>query len=359
MKKILSLVLVLLMGITTFTSCGASLKLPDEYNYDDLAEYIKLGEYKGIEYDKIEVTVTRHQIEAELDELLESAKESKQYDEGKVTEDCTANIDYVGSIDGVEFDGGAAEGTDLDIDNSNFIDGFAEGLIGHKVGENFDINVTFPDDYGSEDLAGKDAVFNITVNYITKEVYPEYNDEFVKNNTDYDTTEELEAAIEKQLYDEQLEDAEKETRANIFSEFLDASEVIEYPETELESKKTKLAESFKTKAENSGTDISTYITQTLGMTEDEFNEEIENSTKTTVKMELVLYQIARLEGIELTAQDYMDYVDQLVADSGYTAESFEEANGVTPYEFAAANDLFTSLLYQKVMDKVMEYSVEK
>lgn len=340
MKKIIAVLVAAMMCMTMFTACGSGIKIPDEYNYDDLSKYIDLGEYKGIKYEAEDITVTTHQVEARLDQALDEAKTQKKMTSGTVTEDCTANIDYVGSMNGVEFEGGAGEAYDLDIDNSSFIPGFAEALIGHSVGETFDIDVTFPEEYGSADLAGKPAVFKITVNYITKDIRPEYNDEFVKNNTEYSTTEEFEKSIRAELTAEMKKEAAANERSKVIDKIVNNSKVLEYPEKELNAKKSRLLES-------------------AGQDSDTSPETIEENAKFTVKMELVLHQIARLEGIEFTDADYNDYVNKLLSDAGMTPESFKEQNGYSIEEFSEKSDLFTSFLYQRVMDKVMEYSKVK
>ena len=334
MKRKLALLIAITMCIFTMVGCGKGIKVPDEYNYDDLSKYIELGNYEGNEYEMDDLDVSREDIDDEIKDALEAAKTSKKLTSGVATEDCTANIDYSGSIDGVKFDGGTAEGYDLDLDNSTFIDGFAEGILGHSVGENFDIHVTFPKDYGN-DLGGKEAVFNITLNYLSKDVLPEYNDEFVKNNTEFKNTADYEADIEKRLKDQKKIEAEAEARSEVFDEILDNSKVLEYPEKELADRKEKLAK----QSDDSVTDA-----------------ELEEDAKMTVKIELVLHQIAQLEGIKITDKDYQEYVDQLLSDAGFTEDSFKQQNGITIAAYAEESNLFTTLLYQTVMDKVMEYS---
>lgn len=327
MKRRLSVVLILVLSMAMLASCGGGLKAPDEYKYDDLTEYITLGEYQGLEYDAADPTVTGHMVDAELDKIREQYKTTKKLTEGTVTETCTANIDYSGSMDGKKFDGGTDTGYDLDIDNSTFIEGFAEALVGHKVGETFDIDVTFPEDYGSADLAGKPAVFTITVNYINQDVLPEMTDEFVKENTDFSSVAEMRESVEEELNNQAKEDAVAENKSNIFSQIIDTSEVVKYPEAELKSRTTQLGD--------------------------------EDSAKKLVKQELVLRQIAKLEGIELTDKDFQEFVDKLMSDAGLTPDTFKESAGVSIEEYAVQNNLFTSLIYQRVMDKVMEYSVER
>lgn len=356
MKKTVSVLTIILMCLTMFTACGGGISIPDEYKYDDLTEYIKLCDYKGIKYDKTVVEVSEDELQAEIFAALDAAATTVKKESGTVTEDCVANIDYIGSIDGKEFDGGADQGYDLDIDNSSFIDGFAEALVDHKVGSNFDINVTFPEDYGSSDLAGKDAVFNITVNYISISKQPDYNDEFVKNNTSYDTITEYEQSIKDRLMAEKQKEADKDDRSAVFDKIMKKSKVLKYPEKELELKKSKLAEAYRSAAEQAGTDVDTYITQSLGMTVDEFNKQVEDVAKKTIKYELILNQLSRLEGMKFSDNDYSDFINNLLEMSGLTEDTFKAQSGITIEEYAEQNDLFTSMLYQKVMDKVMEYS---
>lgn len=279
-KKILSIFLMTALSVSMLllTSCGGEkLSVPDEYNYDDLSAYIKLADYKGIKYDEEKVS----------DEKITS---------GVATEDCVANIDYEGSVNGKKFDGGADKGYDLDLDNSNFISGFAEGIIGHSVGENFDIDVTFPEDYQSTELAGKAAVFNITLNYIKKG--PQTENEALSLNQE-----------------------------KVLREIVKKSKVLKYPKAELESR-----------------------TSSTGS---------EDKAKEQVKDELVLYAIAKAEGISLSDSDFQKYGEELLSNAGLTADKFESSYGTSFAEYASQNNLFGTFLYGKVMEKVMEYSVAK
>ena len=278
--KFFTVVLAIVMAISMLLFAGCKdnkLTVPDEYNYDDLSKYIKLADYKNVEYDEVKVS----------DEKITS---------GVATEDCIANIDYVGSVDGKEFDGGAAEGYDLDLDNSNFISGFAEAIVGHSVGENFDINVTFPEDYQSEDLAGKDAVFNITLNYLKKGAQSE-------------------------------EEAQSANQTAVSKQIVKNSKIVKYPETELKAR-----------------------TESLGS---------EDQAKEQVKNELVLHAIAQKEGLSLSESDYNKFGEDLLSNAGISEDQFESSYGMSFAEYANQNNLYASFLYQKVMEKVMEYSVAK
>ena len=351
---------VIMMMVISATSCGAKATIPDEYNYEDLSEYIKLGEYKNLEYTKITGDVSDDEVKSYIDEKLASSEETEQIKEGTVEKDSVVNIDYVGSIDGVEFEGGAAKGVDLDIANSGYIEGFAEGIVGHKVGETFDLHVTFPENYGKEELNGKPAVFKTTINYLVKKKKAEYNDEWVKNNTDYQTKAEYEKSVKDELSEQKLSSAESNEKSEVFNQIFTSSEVIKYPEKELEARKEMINSMYANYAKSSGMELEDFISSQMGMDAEQFKKLTEQSAQEAVKQELILYSIKDKESIEVNQAGYDEFIAKQLESSGYTEESFKEANdGKTIYEYANENNMFSSYLYKVVMDKVMELSVGK
>ena len=236
-RKIVATLLATVMAMSVFTGCGSKDKDNEEtksttmgdstttgdsttagsaettisVSLDNLTEgepeikdvtietdNIIVGQYKGVEIEKVEVeAVTDEDIEDALNELVDEYTTTEDVtDRTDVQDGDIANIDYVGKIDGVEFEGGADEGFDLEIGSGTFIDGFEEGLIGAKVGDTVDVKVTFPDPYeNNTDLSGKEAVFTVTVNSIQAEVVPELTDAFVAENTDYTTIEEYRVIV--------------------------------------------------------------------------------------------------------------------------------------------------------------------
>lgn len=314
---------IITISTLLLASCSSSgLVIPDEYKYDDLTKYIKLSDYKELKYD-VDIKADADEIETEIQQALDNSAETKKLDSGVCTETSIANIDYVGSMDGKEFEGGAGEGYDLDIANSTFIEGFAEALVGHSVGENFDIDVTFPDNYGSADLAGKPAVFNVTINYLSEKVAPELTDEWVANNTIYKTVDE---------YKDSLNTAS--IKKELLEKIVDESDVVEYPDKELKANQQECLSYYG---------------------ESELTDSIKETANETTKQELVLHQLARIENIELTDEGYNEYINKLLTDSGLDKDSFKEKMGISIEEYAAQNNLFNSFLYQNVMDKVIEY----
>ncbi|HHW95163.1 MAG TPA: trigger factor [Mogibacterium sp.] len=338
------------------SGCSKSSKIPDDYDYDDLSEYLKLGNYKGVEYELKDTQVTQSEVQQYIDEVLLESADIEQKKEGIVKNDSVVNIDYTGSLNGVEFEGGSATDTMINIADSNFIPGFAEGIIGHKVGETFDINVTFPENYGNDDLAGKNTVFKITINYIELEKTPDYNDNWVKKNTEFNTIAEYEKSIKEEIEDGKKRNAVSNARQEVLAKIIDDSKVVKYPQKEYDSSYNRLVDTYKSYAENSDIKFEEYLETEMGLTKKEFEQIAKETVEKAVKQELVLHSIARLEKIEITAGEYTEYLDKLLKDAGYTRETYEEEYGYTIEEYAESNNLFNFLLYQKVMDKVMEYS---
>ena len=337
-----SFVAIMILALTSCSNSGA--KIPDEYNYADLSQYLKLAEYKGVEYTKISGDVTDDEVKDYINNQLAASEESVEIKEGVVKEDSIVNIDYVGSVDGVEFEGGAAQNQELDIANSHYIEGFAEGIIGHKVGETFDLHVTFPENYGKEELNGKPAVFKTTINALIEKKAAEYNDEWVSNNSEYKTTAEYDKHIKEQLSADKLDAADSSQKNEVFSKIVEESEVTEYPEKEL--------------ASSSGMSFEEFLPQ-MGLDEAGFESMAEEEAKRSVKQELVLHAIKKAEAIDIKASDYNAYLKELLENSGHTEESFKEQYGKTLAEYANENGMFSGYLYREVMNKIMEYAVGK
>ena len=356
-RKILVAAIIgaMMMGMT---SCGSKISVPDDYNYDDLSAYIKLADYKGIEYTKITGEISDDEVKAKIDEKLASG-ETEQIKEGTVEKDSVVNIDYEGSIDGVKFEGGTAQNQELDIANSAYIDGFAEAIVGHKVGETFDINVVFPEDYGKEELNGKPAVFKITVNYIVGQKKADFNDEWVQNNSEYKTTEEYEKSVRDELSQEVMSTADNKEKTEVFNKIVDGSEIVEYPEKELTARTEQIKKMYSDYAESSGMKLDEFLSSQMGMDAEQFNTMVDETAKTTVKQELVLYALKDAESIVADQAGYDKFIQDMLKNAGLTEKTFKEQNGKTVAEYAEESNLYASYLYQEVMNKVMEYSVGK
>lgn len=338
-KKSLALIVALAM-VFTMSACGA--KKVDSYNYD-LSEYVKLGDYKGLEVEKVEPTeITEEAVTAEIKETLESNTESEVCTEGTVEEGMTVNIDYEGKIDGKTFDGGSSEKFDLIIGSGQFIDGFESGLVGKKIGETVTLNLKFPESYEKEDLAGKDVVFTVKLNSYTKETVPELNDKFVQSVSDCKTVEEYEKQVKADLEKQAEEAAKQEMQGKLWETAYANAEILKYPDEELAKKQQEMKDYYNEYAQSYGMELKDFL-EMAGMTEEQFEEELTTYAKTAVGEEMVMHAIADAEGIEITNSEYkegaQEYVDQLDFDDVAALE-----------EYYSEETIVSSLLWQEVYD---------
>ncbi len=351
MKKALALFLILALGSAMIlTGCGS-----EPYDYD-LTKYVKVGEYKGLEYENPDkIKVSDKEIKDAIEEDLEEAKTLKDVEDGKVHDGDTVNIDYTGKVDGEEFEGGSAEGSTLEIGSGTMIDGFEDGLVGAKVGETVTLELTFPDPYdNNEDLSGKDVVFEVTINSAQEYVTPTEK-EYVKQSSEYDSVSDYEKAVKNELYQSKEDEQQSEIESYLWGLITDSSEVIEYPEKELEEYKTKQKEYVQDYADNNSMEYADVIESTYGMTEDEFNEELDSAAKTNAKEQMIVYYIARQEGLEVTNSEYKDFVEAQLESIGYTAKEFEDYTGSSYEEYVGGEEYIKFyMLYQKVIDLVVE-----
>lgn len=183
-KKVLAAVLVgvLCLGLFVMTGCGD--KVP--YSDYDLTEYVTVGEYKGLEYEMTSVSVSDDEVDTEIQSRLESKATTEEVKSGTVEEGDQIVIGYEGRIDGETFDGGSSDEYEMTVGQANFIDGFEDGLIGKNVGDTVTLDLEFPEDYHEESLAGKPVVFEVNIKTKKVQNVPEYNLEFVEENSDYD-----------------------------------------------------------------------------------------------------------------------------------------------------------------------------
>ena len=345
MKKKFMVLMVCILAVMGLSGCGTSM------SYDDyeLTDYIEPGEYIGLEGEAYTVKVTQDDIDEEIQTALESAAEKKTLDKNtEIKDGDTVNIDYVGTKDGKEFEGGSAEGYDLVIGSGSFIDGFETGLIGKKVGDKVKLDLTFPEDYSSEDLQGQDVVFNVTINSATREVVPEYNLDFVKKNTDYKSIEEYEKALEKKIYNSKEETAIKTQQEDLWSKALENTDVKKYPERELEHYIEFNSSQMDQMAESYGVSREDMLTQYGFKDEDEFDTVNDESSKLRIKQEMLLEYIADKEGIEYTDEEKTAQLEEFEK-QGYDEDEIEKQTGRNADEY-----VHFELLYQKVLEFLAE-----
>ena len=260
---------------------------------------VTLKMYKGIEAEKETVRVTKAMIDSEIETMRERNARMVDVDDRPVKDGDIANIDYEGFSDGVAFEGGKAEGFDLTIGSGQFIPGFEEQIIGHSIGEKFDINVKFPDEY-HEDLAGKDAVFKIKLNAIKFKELPEIDDEFAKDLGEYDTVEELRKGVEDEIRTRKTDEANKAFEDSVLSQ-LAANVEAEIPECMFDNKAKENIDNFANRVAQQGIDLDTYLMY-MGMKKEDFEARMKEQSVDQVKLDLAIEAIIKLEGIEADAE---------------------------------------------------------
>lgn len=344
---------IALISMLALTACGGA-KVPKDYNYDDFSKYIKLGDYKGIAYTKTPSEVTDEELQKYIESALQKSQTKQELKEGTVQGDSVVNIDYVGKVDGKKFDGGTAEGVELNIAKNSFIEGFASAIIGHNVGEKFDIEVTFPENYSNRDLAGKPAVFTIKLNAIVQTKEAEFNDEFVKKNSKFNNTEEYKANAIKLLTKNKKAQAEAMDKQNLFNKITQSSKVKKYPEAELKERREQFIKTYKDSAKSAKLTYKKYIRKNFGIGVKEFEKQAKEQAKQQVAQELVIYALADKLDIKLDRKAYNEELNSMLKKAGYTKKTYKKATGTSIEDYANEKNLYVAVLYDKVMDKVMD-----
>lgn len=288
-------------------------------------ECVKLAEYKGIEVD---CKVSDDEIEDTIQAELEGhSTENKIKDRACKLGD-TVNIDYSGKVDKKKFDGGTASDQTITLGSSGYISGFDDGVVGMKAGEKKDLKLKFPDDYHEEKLKGKDVVFSVTMNYISEEVLPELTDEFVASNTEQKTVAEYRENIRQQLLQEKKDSAAEKA----YSQVEEKSEVTKYPESLINVCKEQMDSYYrKYMAPQYGFEDFNSFLQQMNVTEEVYQQKLEEAAKSIAKTQLLTEAIAAKEGITVTDEEIKGEIDTVVAQSGQDEaalrKSFEEIYG--------------------------------
>lgn len=281
-----------------------------------------LGEYKGLTYTPMDITVTDAEVEAEVQYMV--ANSFNKNPQEVATETSVVNIDYEGKKDGVAFDGGTAQGYELDLGNSNFIEGFAESIVGMTVGETKDCPMTFPEDYHAADLAGADVVFTITVNECWENVPAELNDEFAVSKG-YENVEDMYAAIRTDCETYKQQTAQSDMEYQVLQKVIDNS-TFDLKEDEVTLYYNDLMSQYETYASYYGYDLETYVTIANGMTMSDFEAQCREIAVYRIQCPLVQNAIAEAEGLEVTDEVYNEKAEEYMSYYGYsTVEDLEAA----------------------------------
>jgi trigger factor len=308
----------------TAAETNAASDAMDFYNAD-LTQYIKLGQYKGIAITVDVPELTDDDFNQSLNELLSENGYYEQVTDRAPVPGDTVNIDYEGYIDGKKFDGGSAEDQTLELsENSGYIDGFAEGLVGVMPGTTVTLNLTFPADY-YEDLAGKAVTFNVTVNYVHGEyMVPELNDEFVVKytNGEYTTVEAFKEYYRAKLEADLAAEAENEAYTELWQRIVENAEVIQYPQQQVLYYFNAQKSQYESYAASNSIDYNTMLSY-MGVTEESMME----SARSYTKEDLVFYSIVKAEGFSISDSEYASGAAGYAEQAGATVAQLEAYYG--------------------------------
>lgn len=282
-------------------------------------DYVTLGDYKGLVVKLEPIEVTDAEIEDEVQYDIQLAGEMVTVEDAVIEEGDTANIDYVGKIDGEAFDGGTAKGYDLQIGSNTFIDGFEDGLIGVSVGETVDLTLTFPENYGNQELAGQEVVFTVTVNEVKRA--PELTDELVSTITDGEYTDitSYKDSIRAALEENKEQEKENRIMQELLTQLANTCEIKEYPQAMMDYGIENMKAAYKTYAKQYEMEYADFLSTFLGMTEEEFEEEARMAVEQNLQQELYLKAIAEAEEMEITEEEYTQAAEKYAQMYGYTS----------------------------------------
>ena len=288
----------------------------------DVEKCVTLGDYKGVTVEKTIQSVTDEDVQNEIDNAL--ANYPVEVDQAAKEGD-TVNIDYVGKIDGEEFDGGSDQGADLKLGSGKFIDGFEDGLIGARKGETRTLNLTFPEDY-TQDLAGKAVEFTVTVNAV-KEPLSEPTDQWVADNIEgYDNIADYKAGIRSEQEESNEQTAENQVRYAAWTQVIDNCTINEYPETLVEVGKKLYEQQVETYAKYAGMELDAYI-ESSGLTQEEYQSNMEEYGKNVAAQALVCQAICDKEGFAIGDDDYQKALQDMLTEYGCTEDELIQTYG--------------------------------
>ncbi len=310
---------------------------------------VEVKDYKGIEVEKVVNAVTDEDIQKKLDELREKNVRIITVDDRAAETGDTVKIDFEGFKDGVAFDGGKAEDFDLELGSGQFIPGFEDQIVGHSTGEEFEINVTFPEEYQVKDLAGAPAVFKINLKSISKKELPELDDDMVKDSTDFDTVDEYKADVKAKLEEAAEKAADTKVEGDLFDKVVE-NMTAEIPDVMYDNRVNEMVAELEQRMASQGISLDMYM-QFTGQNIDTIKKGYAEQAEKQVKLRLALEKVAEVENIEVTDEDIENEFKKL-------AETYNmEVEQVKSY--VRAEDLKKDLAVGKAVDIIKDSAVIK
>lgn len=313
---------------------------------------VTLGKYMGVTVTKVDTSVSDEELTEALEKERNNNARTISVTDRAVAEGDTAVIDFEGFVDGVAFEGGKGENHPLEIGSHTFIDNFEEQLVGKNVGDEVDVNVTFPDAYQAEELAGKPALFKVKINEIKAKELPELDDEFAQEVSEFETLAEYKEDLKKQLTQKKEEEAKRTQEDEAIQKIIEKSK-MDIPDAMIDTQCENMIDEFAQRIAQSGLTMEQYM-QFSGMTIDKLKEQVRPEAVTRIQTSLVLEQIAKDEKIEVTDADVDAEIEKMAANYGMEADKLKEYMGDAEKESMKNN-----LAITKAVELVMENAKER
>ena len=308
--------------------------------------------YKGLEVKKIDSKVSKKEVDAAIESDRQKNERVVSVDDRDLQKDDISTIDFEGFVDGVAFEGGKAENFELTIGSGQFIPGFEDQLIGMKIGEEREINVTFPKEYHAENLAGKPAMFKVKLISIKSKILPELDDEFAKDVSEFETLADYRKDVEKKVKKQKEESAKNQKEIAVIDKLVENTEVV-IPESMIDDEVESMSNQFASNLAYQGLDLKTYCMY-MNTTEEEFKKNLRPEAEKNVKLKLALDAIEKLEEIKVEAKEIDEKIDELKKQYGSenTNDDLNKNENVRHY-------MEEKIKQDKLMKIIVDSAIEK
>lgn len=364
MKKIITMTLVLLLCISAvlMTGCSGSKQISYPYEEYNLDEYIKLPDYSKYDITPKAVEVTDEDLQIQIDYILKQSGTTEKVTEGTVEKGDTVNISFKGTLeDGTTNQGMQSDSYRLTLGSGGMINGFEDGLYGATIGQPVTLDLKFPDPYSnSPDLAGKGVTFEVTVLNKEVSVPAELNDEFVQKNSEFKTVEEYKADLKKNYIAYLENQSLQQLQKDIYSKLLEETEILKYPEGQVDAEVSAVRALEEEAAKAQNLEFENFVKQYYGVEMEEYEKNLKEVGQSMVEAKMIFCKIAQKDEVKITEKMYKEELNKLMMSQGAKDEkSFKESKGMTIEEYADKIDYKTSVLVQKVLDKLCKVDEEK
>lgn len=313
---------------------------------------VTLGDYKGIEVEKKTAEVTDEELQAEIDKVRESNSRMITIEDRAVEDGDITTIDFEGFVDGEPFEGGKGEDYPLTIGSHSFIDNFEEQLIGKKIGEETEVNVTFPEQYQAEKLQGKPAVFKVTVKEIKVKELPEVDDDFAQDVSEFDTVDEYKEDLKKKLLENKEAALKREKEEDVVGKIIENA-TMEIPDPMVDTQVRQMVQEFAQRIQSQGLSLQQYM-QFTGMTPESLTAELKPQALKRIQSRLVLEAVAAAENIETSDEDLEKELEKMAEMYQMEADKLKELVGEEEKK-----QISLDLAVQKAVELVVDAAVEK